>query len=264
MTKLAWHQPGSRRFETGTDRGVLYPHDGDGVAWNGLTGVNESPAEVLLSSQYFDGIKFNETKTPSEFSASLKAFTYPDEFMQYDGVQEFAPGIQIYDQTVRNRFGISYRTRIGNELQGTDLGYKIHLGYNLTAIPEVKNYPTLGGQAAATEFGWSLTGVPIKVDNFRPSCHFSIDSTKVHPELLAVIEDILYGGELTPPRLPTPAELSTLINNWDLITITDNGDGTWTATGPDEYVSMLDPTTFRIEGASIVYLNSTTYVISSS
>lgn len=263
MTKLAWHQPGSRRFEAGCDRGVLYPHVGDGVPWNGLAEVSENFASVVLSPQYFDGIKFNETRSPSEFSASLRALTYPDEFMQYDGALEFAEGVRIHDQPVLNRFGMSWRTRLGNEIQSTDLGYKIHLGYNLTAIPDPRAYPSLGGASAATEFVWTLSGVPVKVSNFRPSCHFTIDSTEIHPELLNVIETILYGSELTEARLPTPSELSALIGGWDLITVTDNGDGTFTVSGPDEYVTELDPTTFRIDSPTLVYLNTTTFTVSS-
>lgn len=269
MAELVWDQLGTRVFETGIDRAVLYSPNHpitvasvqypSGFAWNGLTEVNVETENAASTPVYFDGVKTFDLIDPGDFSASIKAITYPDEFIEYDGYSEFVSGMFL-DNQPRNTFGLSYRTLLGNDLEGIDFGYKIHLLYNLTAISDSLAYQTVGSNVDPINFGWTITGVPEVIPGFRPTAHLVLDSTKINPTTLLYIEDILYGTNSVNSRLPTMTEVLSYVT----ITITDNGDGTWTATGPDYLVSLLDPTTFQIEGANVIYLDSETYTISST
>lgn len=264
MTKLEWHKPGERGFEAGCDRGVLYLGDDSGVPWNGLRSVDEESSGITVTPLFFEGVKYGEIRTPGDYAATLKAFTYPPQFGVFDGVQAVSAGLNAHDQMVDSYFGLSYRTLMGDDLEGLDKGYKVHILYNLTAMSEGLSRASNTRDTSLADFTWKISGVPVRLAGFRPTVHFSLDSTVIHPELMAILESILYGGATTDPRLPDISELQTLIDNWDLITITDNGDGTWTATGPDEYITMLNPTTFKITDASAVYLDAHTYTISSA
>jgi hypothetical protein len=258
MAELVWHQVGDRIYQTGVDRGVLYLPDGIAVAWNGLTSVEETFSQEH-KSYYLDGVKYLEHQLPGDFAASLKAFTYPDEFNQVVGVRDIGSGVFIHDQNLTS-FGLSYRTLIGDDVSGIDRGYKIHLLYNLIAVPDNNAYMSLNDQSAPIEFSWSLSGVPSSVPGYRPTAHISLDSTKMDSVTLEEVETILYGSPGVNPRLLSFQEMSTFIG----ITITDNGDGTWTAVGPDQLITMLNATTFEIANANAVYLNTDTYNISSN
>lgn len=260
MTALVWDQEGTRFYESGVDRGVLYLQDGIGVAWNGLLAVNEDSPSTDASPVYFDGIKYADVLALGEFSGSLKAFTYPDEFLEFEGVLEIGNGLYVTNQQP-NRFGLSYRTKIGNDLDG-DLGYKIHILYNLLATPSTKGYETQTEDINAMEFEWTITSIPGKVSGFQPTAHLIIDSRQMGPLLLKDIEATLYGTDFDDAHLPPISTLTSFIGNWVIIRITDNGDGTWTATGPDNLISMLDATTFQIIQANAVYLDGDTYMIS--
>lgn len=194
MDRITWDQPDERTYESGVDRGVLYPPDVSGVPWNGLTSVEGDESSGDVSSYYFDGSKYLDTRSPSDFSATLKAMTYPDEFLEFDGVSEISSGGLFFDsQPVTKTFGLSYRTRIGDALSG-NAGYKIHLAYNLTAKSDNKAFATIGGSASASDFSWTITGVPEVLGGIRPTAHVFLDSRKLDPDLLAGIEDILYGN----------------------------------------------------------------------
>lgn len=214
---LAWDQAGERLYETGVDRGVLFIPDEtgeftDGVVWNGLTSVSESPTGADTNPQYADNIKYLNLVAKEEFEATIEAFTYPDEFAQFDGSVELQPGVHIGQQT-RRAFGLCYRTLIGNDLEGTDLGYKLHIVYNALAAPTEKAYSTVNESPEAITFSWEVTTTPVAVEGFNPTASVVVDSTKVDAADLAALETILYGDDVDPtePRLPWPDEIATLL-----------------------------------------------------
>lgn len=214
MAKLLWDQSGDRTYETGTDRGVLFPMGTDGgyengVAWNGLTSVSENPTGAEPNPLYADNIKYLNLISAEEFGATVEAYTYPPEFALCDGSAEIAPGVTI-GQQVRKKFGLSYRTTIGNDIRGNDYGYKIHLIYNATAQPSQKAYQTINESPDAVTFSWEISTEPIEIPGFRPSASITIDSTKVPSAKLAALEDLLYGTATEESSLPLPAALITL------------------------------------------------------
>jgi hypothetical protein len=217
MPPLTWDQVGERRYETGVDRGVLYLPDetgvyDTGVAWNGLTTVTESPSGAESNPQYADNIKYLNLVSAEEFGATIEAFTYPDEFGQCDGTAEPVPGIYLGQQG-RRSFGLAYRTRIGNDLDGTDHGYKLHLVYGALAAPSEKAFSTINDSPEAITFSWEVTTTPVSVEDFKPTALLTIDSTKVAADDLAALEAILYGGDGAgeTARLPLPDEVIELV-----------------------------------------------------
>jgi hypothetical protein len=209
MAKLEWDKLTDRTFEAGLDRGVLYPIESPGVPWNGLVSVNEKLGREL-KSYYLDGIKFLDHFVPGAYSASLSAFTYPEELDRILGVHEFVPGVRIHDQRV-GMFHLSYRTLIGDPLDGLDLGYKLHLVYNLTANPSDVAFNSLGKDVAASVFQWEISGVQTSMWGIRPANHLSFDSRDTPPEILTMVENALYGTETTEPGMPDLVELLTTI-----------------------------------------------------
>ena len=214
MTKLKWDVQGERYFETGVSNGVLYPFKegkySNGVAWNGLTAVNESPSGAEPTPLYADNIKYLNLLSNEEYAATVEAYTYPDEFAACDGSAEIATGVSVGQQT-RQMFGLSYVTKLGNDTDGQDHGYKIHLIYGALAKPSQKNYATINDNPEAITFSWELSTTPVAVPNLKPTACITIDSTKVEPAKLKKIEDKLYGTESEEATLPTPTELATLI-----------------------------------------------------
>jgi hypothetical protein len=215
MAKLLWDAVGQRFYETGVDRGVLYPSNNgaypSGVAWNGLTTVTESPSGAESNPQYADNIKYLNLLSAEEFGATIEAFTYPVEFAACDGTIVVNGGVSVGQQS-RKSFGLSYRTRVGNDVDGTDRGYKIHLVYGATASPSEKAYATINDSPEAITFSWELTTSPVAVGTiasvtYKPTAILTIDSTKVTAANLATLEDALYGTAGTDPRLPLPAEV---------------------------------------------------------
>ena len=207
MAKLVWDKTGERFYETGVDHGVLYPMGATtyekGVAWNGLTAVNESPEGGEPTALWADNIKYLNLMSAEEFGGSIEAYTYPDEFMACDGSAELATGVTIGQQS-RKQFGLCYRTRIGNDVNGSDHGYKLHLVYNCLASPSEKGYETINDSPDAITFSWDFTTTPVSVDGFKPTAHLIIDSTKVDAEKLKTLETQLYGGESAEPTLVLP------------------------------------------------------------
>lgn len=263
MTTLVWDEVGERTYQTGIDRGVLYLQDGTVVAWNGLTGMEESSSSELKSF-FLDGIKYLESLLPGDFSGKLKAFTYPDEFDSINGVVDVAPGLSYHDQPSKS-FNFSYRTRIGNDIEGTEHGYKIHILYNVVANPDSFAFGTLNDAVSPIEFSWTLTGTPPKIGKFRPTVHVSIDSTKTAPEILQMLEDKLYGTSETSPSLPTFHEVAEYFGYLGALIIVDHGDGTWSAIDEsDGYITMLDATTFFIDNVDATYSDAVTYQVSST
>jgi hypothetical protein len=208
MAPLTWDQVGERVYETGVDHGVLYIPDAAGVynkgyAWNGLTTVTESPSGAEPNAQYADNIKYLNLISAEEFGATIEAFTYPDEFAQCDGTAVPSPGVAVGQQG-RKMFGLSFRTQVGNDVDGTDFGYKLHLVYGCQASPSEKAYATINDSPEAISFSWDVTTTPVPVTDYKPTSLILIDSTTVDATDLAALEDLLYGAASVEAALPTP------------------------------------------------------------
>lgn len=215
MAKLVWDQSGQKFFETGISNGVLYVSDGqggylNGVAWNGLISVAENPSGAESNPVYADNIKYLNIISAEEFGATIEAYTYPDEFMECDGSAQVVAGVNI-GQQARKSFGISYRTRVGNDVAGDNLGYKIHVIYNCQAAPSGKTYSTVNESPEAITFSWEVTTTPVPVEGFRPTATVVFDSTKLDAEKMAAVENALYGGASSEPGLPSIEELLALV-----------------------------------------------------
>lgn len=212
MTTLVWDAPGQKVLETGLDRGVLYLSDGRAVPWNGLTSVDPKPVGFTTQPLYFEGIKYNEIVTVGDWSASLKAYTYPEEFMEVEGVIAIDNGLYVAGQDFE-LFGLSYRTLISTDLNPS-AGYKIHILTNLTAIPGNSSNKTATQNPNAVEFEWTITAIPQQIDGFRPTAELIFDTTKSTPEFVADFEAILYGSDSTSARLPYLEELVNFADAW--------------------------------------------------
>ena len=214
MSKLTWDASGERLYETGVKQGVLYVMNnnvyGNGVAWNGLTAITESPSGAESTPLYADDIKYLDLRSTEEFGATIEAYTYPDEFAACDGSASLADGVSI-GQQARKMFGLCYRTTVGNDTDGTDHGYKLHLIYGATASPSEKAYETINDSPEAITFSWEITTTPVSVTGFKPTASITIDSTKADPTCLAALEEKLYGGTSTEPTLPLPDEVKTIM-----------------------------------------------------
>jgi hypothetical protein len=214
MTVLTWDNAGERLYETGVDRGVLYQVDeagaySDGVAWNGLTTVTESPSGAESNKQYADNIIYVNLVSVEEFGGTIEAFTYPDEFAQNDGSTEPAPGV-LFAQQGRRPFGLVYRTLQGNDTEGQEHGYKLHLVYGALASPSEKAYATVNDSPEAIAFSWEFSTIPISYGTGKPTSLITVDSTKTDPADLAALEDILFGTVGDDARLPSPDEVVAL------------------------------------------------------
>lgn len=225
MSRIVWDKTGERYYETGVKQGVLYPIQSDGkytkgVAWNGLTAVTESPSGAEATPLYADDIKYLNLISNEEFGCTIEAYTYPDEFAECDGSAALAAGVMIGQQK-RKTFGLSYRTAFGNDVDGADHGYKLHLVYGCLAAPSEKAYATINDSPEAITFSWEVATTPVSVTGFKPTSQITIDSTKVVAEKLTALEEILYGkdgvaggsGEgAAEPRLPLPDEIAALFS----------------------------------------------------
>lgn len=222
MSKLVWDKTGERLYETGVKQCVLYlPTNGvynKGVAWNGITAVNENPSGAEATALYANDGKYLNLYSVEELGATVEAYTYPDEFAECDGSAEIAKGVMVGQQT-RKTFGLCYRTTIGNDVDGNDHGYKLHIIYGAMASPSEKAYSTINDSPEAMTFSWELTTTPVTVTGKKPTASIVIDSTKCDPQKLAALEAILYGKDDTSeqandgadPRLPLPDEIATLM-----------------------------------------------------
>jgi hypothetical protein len=216
MAELTWDNIGDKIFETGIDKGVLYKQDSvtgaydTGFAWNGLVSVNESPSGAEANKQYANNKVYANITSAEEFSASLEAFTYPDEFAECDGSAEIAPGIFIGQQR-RVPFGLAYRTFIGNDTNDLEHGYKIHIIYGGKAAPSERSNTTINESPEAMTMSWEISTSPVEVPGFKPAASLVIDSTKVSAADLAALEAILYGAGLVEPRLPLPEEIIEIV-----------------------------------------------------
>jgi hypothetical protein len=231
MAALVWDEVGSRTYETGVDRGVLYLPEGGAVPWNGLAEVVEKH-DGESTPVYFDGSKINDLIAVGSFLGTVKAITYPDEMTELEGMAKVTDGIFLGHQRPK-LFGLCWRTRVANDLE-EDAGYKLHLLYNVGAVPSDKTYSTVADSPSPADFEWNITAVPEEAPGFKPTAYVVLDSRAVNPDLLAEYEHILYGSESTiPAMIPLIDFVNSLYYGykWKII---DNGDGTFTAITPIE------------------------------
>ena len=216
MAKIVWDESGKRTYETGVRNGVLYLLDAQGayskgVAWNGLTAVTESPSGAEPTALYADDMKYLELFSAEEFGATIEAYTYPEEFEKCDGSASLGVGVTIGQQD-RATFGLCYKTVIGNDVQGSNYGYKLHLIYGAKAKPSEKGYQTINDSPEAITFSWEVSTTPVNVEGFKPTACVTIDSTRIEPGKLAQIEALLFGGEATEAKLPLPNEIAAIVS----------------------------------------------------
>ena len=261
MAKIVWDEVGEHLYETGTRHGVLYPKNaqgayGTGVAWNGLTGVTESPSGAEETALYADDMKYLSLYSAEEFGGTIEAYTYPDEFAVCDGSVALAAGV-IAGQQIRRGFGFAYRTVLGNDAVGEAYGYKLHIVYNAMASPSERSYATINDSPDAITFSWEFKTTPLTVTGLnKPTALITIDSTKVDATKLGQLEDILYGTENTEPRLPLPAEILEIFSDdpgpsptpvegyYEVLEPTGNPStsGYYELTGEDAYTASEDVT----------------------
>ena len=216
MPKLVWDQTGKRLFETGVRNGVLYVQDSNGaypkgVVWNGLTAVTESPSGAEPTPLYADDIKYLNLMSNEEFGGTIEAYTYPDEFGLCNGEATIADGVTIGQQS-RKAFGMCYRTAIGNDVDGNEHGYKLHLIYGALASPSERPYATINDSPEAITFSWEFSTTPVNAgDGFKPTACLTVDSTKVPTEKMTSLEALLYGTDEAEAKLPLPSEVAALI-----------------------------------------------------
>lgn len=261
MTKITWGNLTSRQYETGLDRGVLYLNGNPAIPWNGLTGVDENGSDAAVG-YYIDGRPFLFFPKPKEFSATLRALTFPEQFSSVMGLVEAADGMYL-DSQVGDTFGLSYRTRVGSAVS-EDLGYKIHLVYNASVALQGTTYETLSDSVNPIEFAWDIQAVPVLIEGYRPTAHIVIDTRHMDKAHIMKIEAMLYGTGNTDGHLPDPSVILDLLSFGDTINIYDNEDGTWTAEGSYANVYLIGDGIFEIKNVDATDNGDGTYTISST
>lgn len=217
--RIVWDQVGQKIYETGCDHGVLYIPDSNGayangVAWNGLLGIDENPSGAEPTKLWADNINYATMFSAEEYSGTIRAYTYPDEFEQCDGSAELVTGAHVRQQE-RKVFGLCYRTKIGNDVAGDDFGYKLHLVYGCKASPSAQTHDTVNDSPSAVEMSWEMSCTPVPVTDMKPTCVVEIDSTQfteTNRAKLTALEDVLYGSTNAAARLPLPDEIKTLLS----------------------------------------------------
>jgi hypothetical protein len=242
MTRISW-DGSDRPYDEGISQGMLYPQNSPGVAWNGLISVSEG-GDPETTPLYMDGIRYRSRSVPDAFSGTINAFMYPDEFEPYNGNLGPVTG------QPRDSFGLSYRSN-----------RELHIVYNATAAPSSDSYSSINASPTPVSFSWAFTTVPVDIPGGRPSAHIVVMVDDAPAGALSDLEDLIYGDDANDPSLPMPVDVYALFESYATLTIVDNGDGTWTATGPDDAITMLDDTTFQIDWPSAIFLDSGTYTI---
>lgn len=260
MARLEWGTAGTRLYEAGVDRGVLYVDGQSGVAWTGLTSVEMNPSGGGSKSYYLDGEKYLLVSAREEFGATINAFTYPDEFAQCDGSNDVRRGLRITQQR-RKSFGFSYRTMVGSDLNN-DLGYKIHIVWNALAEPTQRSYSSFGETPEPSEFSWTISAKPPSIMGYKRTAHIEIDSRTTDSKVLNLIETTLYGDDENLPRLPTFQEVVDMYDAFFVFVLTDNGDRTFTISGPDEAIQHLGDIYLQFDWPTVAQVDENTYTIS--
>lgn len=253
MTRFIWGDV--RPFEAGVDRGVLFPQNSPGVVWNGLTQVKEAPSDGDAIAVYVDGFPFRNSRQSEGFAGTIEAFTYPDEFLEYDGFQD-----QVITQQRRKTFGFSYRVMSSGGPE-----YKIHIVYNAVAKPSNRDWQSLSNSVQPLALSWDFESTPVRVPGSAASSHLIIDSSVAHPSALTALEDALYGTDATDSTLPSLLDVIEIFESNAILRIIDNGDGTWTAIADDStgIITMLSTDIFEIDYVTAVFIDTKTYTISS-
>lgn len=247
--RVGWDDPNDRYYQTGVDRGVLYPSGGDAVAWNGITGVEEN-SNGNSSILYIDGMVYLADVDPGDFEGTLTAFFWPDAFDECAGIPQATEGLYVDNQKPR-RFSLSYRSLVGSGTQGDMFGYQIHLVYNAVATIGSRSRKTLSDKPTPMEFSFGLVCTPVKLPGFRESAHYIIDTRNLTPDAISELEDILYGTDTTAGRMPTPLELFDLMNFGDAIAVTYNvAAGTITYKAKSSNIVMTSPTEYQINNVN--------------
>lgn len=261
MSRLEWGNPEDRVFESGVDRGVLYVDGGSGVSWNGLVSVTEKTSGGEPRAFYYDGEKFKQTFSKEVFEANIEAYTYPDEFGLCEGLGVIRPGFKIGQQR-KKPFHLCYRTIVGDGVT-PEAGYKLHLIYNAWAYNSERERQTNGESTEALLFSWEVTTVPVAYHPFSSSSYFSLDSREIPAPNMRAIENILYGTEEKPPRMPTPEEVVGIVDTeFSSLTVIDHEDGTFTVSGNDDEVRILSGGKFIIDSDAVT-LDGSTYTVTS-
>jgi len=263
VTKIEWDQSSDKIYQVGLDRGTLYLDDDLVVPWNGLVSVEQDGAGTTTEPIFFDGKKYGDLQEKGTLEVEIKALTYPEEFAPYNGVLEAENGLNINNQP-RKPFSMSFRTLVGDGLSDTDLGYRIHILYNLTATLDTINNKTIGDNFEPMEFSWAATTKEEVVPGYIPTAYVVADTRFMEPGSLLWIEYILWGAESVSPYLPDLESLIEILDNSFVVSFTDNGDVTWTAQGPDENFSFPTSTTFAITNVNATYSDAYTYSVSST
>lgn len=261
MSTIVWDAVGEKRYEAGIDRGVLYIQSElyqlKGVAWNGLLGVDDENTDEV-TPVHIDGFKIRNLVSVGDFSATLRAYTYPDEFLACEGFRLYQ-GMIIDDQS-QMEFSLTFRTHVGNDVDGQESSYKIHLLYNLTAVADTKSYTTFSLSPEPLEFSWSLSSRPEEAVGYRPAAHFIIDSRLWDPEKLASFEDILYGTPYAPPALPPFKDMLEILNPKNLLVILVYQNGEWAAIDlTNEHLSFYGPEIFELTAPTVVMADAETF-----
>lgn len=215
MARINWNASGQRLFEAGVDRGVLYLEDGSGVPWNGLLSVSENPTGHSVKAYYLDGVKYLNVAGRKEYGGTIEAYTYPEEFNQFDGWWALDSGLGM-DEQPRKAFDFTYRTGIGNDIDGANHGYKIHIIYGALATPSTRKYGSISDRVSPLTFAWDFTTTPQRVTSQNvqlPLSHVTIDSRKTNPTQLRLIESMLYGTDLEDSKLPPLQDILALFEN---------------------------------------------------
>lgn len=262
MTRLAWSAVGQLLYEIGVDRGVLYVEDDAGVPWNGLVSVDEAPSGGEARANYIDGVKYLNRAAKEEFEATISAFYSPEEFDVCDGAALLQPGLTVTQQR-RLPFGLTYRTKIGNDVDSLDHGYKIHIVYNALAAPSGRNYSTLTDSPEAPLLRWAITTKPNVIPGAQNSSHLIVDSTRAPASSLLDLENLLYGSDINPPTLPTPAEIIAMFTDSTEFTVTDLGGEEFSIEGSGSSVVLIDADTYEITYATVTPIDADSSTISS-
>lgn len=266
MARLKWGGAGTRYYEAGVDRGVLYVENDPGVPWNGLKSVTESSSGGDARIAHIDGVKYLNVAKNEDFEATIEAFYSPPEFDACDGMRPLEKGLWATAQR-RRAFGLSYRTLVGNDMLGTNYGYRIHLIYNAIAAPSQRTHNTLGDVADAGSLSWSLTAKPVRWPGVKPTAHLIIDSTQVDVALLAALEDIIYGTDEEAPRLPYPEELQGIfVEHYDdlIVELVDLGGGLYDISSVNGRIILIGDGLYQITSRQVTDLGDGVYQITSS
>lgn len=262
MARLNWDELGSHLYHAGVDHGVLYVEGKPAVPWVGLISVQENSSGGEARPLYMDGVKYSNTSSQEEFEGALTAFTYPDEFADCDGSRQVFPGMFLKHQR-RKPFGLTFRTKIGNEISGLDFGYQIHILWNLLANPSQQENQTQSEDTEPVNFSWNLTARPQVTPGYRPSAHVVIDSRFTHPSALQDVENFLYGTDMIVPSLPSFTDLVTIFDTYGELVVVDNGDGSFDLIGPSTMLTMLDEDTFQVNADGVSIIDDDTYSVTS-